>query len=220
MLKTHIQKSNTQYVCKDCGNTISKPTALKGKGCCRSCSRTGELSWNKYIALNYNGNKHHSWKGGKPKCVDCGKSLSAYGCIRCKKCRNKYYALRGKNHPSYGKSPNWHRIYYINIKLRSSWEYLFCYWCDLSDIKWEYEPKTFDLGNTTYTPDFYLPEFDCYVEIKGWIRKNVKQKLLKFNKKFPNICLHLWKRKQIRNIIGISFRELDNLYKNIINKKV
>ena len=32
------------------------------------------------------GLEHFSWKGGRPKCVDCGKQLRAYGAERCKAC--------------------------------------------------------------------------------------------------------------------------------------
>lgn len=31
----------------------------------------------------------HNWKGGKPKCVDCGKTLSMYGYTRCGSCARK-----------------------------------------------------------------------------------------------------------------------------------
>ncbi len=32
------------------------------------------------------GSKNHNWKGGKPKCVDCGKALGSYASKRCQKC--------------------------------------------------------------------------------------------------------------------------------------
>lgn len=34
----------------------------------------------------YIGEKNHGWKGGKPKCLDCGKQLSDYVSKKCKKC--------------------------------------------------------------------------------------------------------------------------------------
>lgn len=35
-------------------------------------------------------------------------------------------------------------------------------------IKYEYEPEGYDLGNGLYyLPDFWLPEQDCWVEVKG-----------------------------------------------------
>lgn len=38
---------------------------------------------------------------------------------------------------------------------------------DDNDIVWQYEPKRFKLSWCSYTPDFYLPEFDIWVEVKG-----------------------------------------------------
>jgi hypothetical protein len=32
------------------------------------------------------GEKHHSWKGGFPKCKDCGKTLKSYKAVRCSRC--------------------------------------------------------------------------------------------------------------------------------------
>lgn len=34
--------------------------------------------------------KSHLWKGGKPKCKDCGKICSEYINIRCRKCNDKF----------------------------------------------------------------------------------------------------------------------------------
>jgi len=50
------------------------------------------------------------------------------------------------------------------------------------------QPKTFDLKIGSYTPDFYLPETDTYIEIKGnyLIRKEslIKYKIFKQQKNF------------------------------------
>jgi hypothetical protein len=32
---------------------------------------------------------------------------------------------------------------------------------------WEYEIEGFNLRGTLYLPDFYLPRFDCFIEVKG-----------------------------------------------------
>lgn len=34
---------------------------------------------------------------------------------------------------------------------------------------WKYAPKTFDIGGHTYTPDFYLPISDTYIEVKNFL---------------------------------------------------
>jgi hypothetical protein len=42
------------------------------------------------------GKNNPNWKGGKPKCIDCGKLVSNYGYKRCRKCLNK--TLHPKKH--------------------------------------------------------------------------------------------------------------------------
>jgi hypothetical protein len=72
-------------------------------------------------------------------------------------------------------------------------------------IKWQYEPQSFpiewdDRGNVTksFTPDFYLPEFDLYIELttmnqKLVTKKNQKLRLLK--QLYPDIeCKLFYKR--------------------------
>jgi hypothetical protein len=54
---------------------------------------------------------------------------------------------------------------------------------DFYQIDWEYEPTSFDLerdrlGNVTqqFTPDFYLPAYDLYIEITTMNQKLVTRK--------------------------------------------
>lgn len=96
----------------------------------------------------------------------------------------------GKNNPQYGKVPSpktginsWHR--YGKICLRSSWELEFAKFLDSIKESWEYESKYFELGNTTYTPDFYLPNRNLWIEIKGWWRRGYKEKFDAFLQKYP-----------------------------------
>lgn len=55
-------------------------------------------------------------------------------------------------------------------RLEARWAVFF----DTLKIRWEYEPEGFELVNDRrYLPDFYLPEFDLWIEIKpgdipGW----------------------------------------------------
>jgi hypothetical protein len=49
-------------------------------------------------------------------------------------------------------------------RLEARWAVLF----DSLGFKWEYEKEGYDLGEIGwYLPDFYLPEFNCWIEIKG-----------------------------------------------------
>ena len=59
------------------------------------------------------GDKHPSWKGGKPRCIDCGEERGnrSHDRERCRACYLKFNV--GENHPNYGidlrgeKNPNW-----------------------------------------------------------------------------------------------------------------
>lgn len=56
---------------------------------------------------------------------------------------------------------------YNGYKFRSRLEARWAVFFDQAGIKYEYEPEGFDLGDGVwYLPDFYLPWFKCYVEIK------------------------------------------------------
>lgn len=61
--------------------------------------------------------------------------------------------------------------YYKGIYLRSTLEFAYAYYLDSKGIKWDYERETYDLGEFTYKPDFFLldenGEVYKIVEIKG-----------------------------------------------------
>ena len=74
---------------------------------------------------------------------------------------------------------NWHlsfsksrTIEYKGIKFQGSWEVEFAKYLDNKNIKWERPHKTykyiFENENHRYLPDFYLPEYNLYIEIKGY----------------------------------------------------
>ena len=137
------------------------------------------------------GKLNHIYKHGLTNntyCKKCGRKLSSYLAKICIKCYRKLQKIPSNN-PRFGKPVPFFRVKYKKQGFRSSWEANFAKWCDLSGIKWEYESKTFDLGKTTYTPDFYLPEFDCWIEIKGWWHPKAKRKFKKFKRLHQNICL-------------------------------
>jgi len=52
--------------------------------------------------------------------------------------------------------------YQFRSRLEARWAVFF----DQLAIKWQYEVEGFQLPSGWYLPDFYLPEQDCYVEIK------------------------------------------------------
>jgi hypoxanthine phosphoribosyltransferase len=82
---------------------------------------------------------------------------------------------------------------------------------DFYHIRWDYEPRTFELdwdeaGNLAlaFTPDFYLPDQDLYIELTTLRpslanQKNYKQR--RMAELYPDVNLILLKRKDIRNLM-------------------
>lgn len=56
---------------------------------------------------------------------------------------------------------------YKGLRFRSRLEARWAVFFDTAHISYEYEPEGFELPDgTRYLPDFYLPEYDWYVEVK------------------------------------------------------
>ena len=56
---------------------------------------------------------------------------------------------------------------YKGIMFRSRLEARVALFFDKAGIEWIYEPDRIVNGDSEYNPDFYLPEMDDYVEVKG-----------------------------------------------------
>lgn len=70
------------------------------------------------------------------------------------------------------------------IWLRSSWEVKVARYLDILKAEWEYEPKRFDLGNKTYCPDFWMPKWDCFWEVKGYLGLDSQFKISEYRKRY------------------------------------
>lgn len=86
---------------------------------------------------------------------------------------------------------SYHRAWYtgkgVQIAMRSSWEVAFAKYLDSLGFRWQYEPVSFDLGNTSYTPDFYLQDFKLYVEIKGRLTIDQEKKYVAFQQQYSKV---------------------------------
>lgn len=166
-------RTKKEYYCISCHAKISYATWRDGTKRCLSCSKLG----------NRNPNHKHGkrCKNIKHYCIDCKKEIS-YKAKRCKSC-----ATSGKLSNKFGKITHGKWEQYNGIWFRSSYEVAYAKWLDRLNIKWLYEKGTFDLGNCTYTPDFYLPESDTFIEIKGYWRIDAKKKFKLFKKLYPEL---------------------------------
>ncbi len=90
-------------------------------------------------------------------------------------------------------------------------EEMFARILDYYGVRWIYEPRTFELewdssGKVTlaFTPDFYLPDQDLYVELTTLrpqlsTRKNKKMRLMQ--ELYPQINIKLMKRREMRDMM-------------------
>lgn len=76
---------------------------------------------------------------------------------------------------------------------------------DYYQIRWEYEPQTFVIGDDeAFSPDFFLPDFDLFIELTtakqaliGYKRRKVR--LLK--ERYPEINIKLLTREDFLKMI-------------------
>ena len=71
---------------------------------------------------------------------------------------------------------------------------------DGAGISWLYEPRRFRLSMGTYTPDFYLPEFDIWLEVKGYMRPKEMEKIKAF------------RQETKKTLVVVMQTELDTMY--------
>jgi hypothetical protein len=81
---------------------------------------------------------------------------------------------------------------------------------DYYGVPWDYEPRTFILENDeqgrvveAFTPDFYLPEQDLYVEItvmKQSLVTRKNRKLRKLRERYPDVKIKLFYKRDIERL--------------------
>lgn len=83
---------------------------------------------------------------------------------------------------------------------------------DFYGLRWEYEPHSFPLKRAadgraiaSFTPDFYLPDYDLYVEVTTMrpaleSRKNRKIRLLR--ELYPGVNIKLLARRDLEALLG------------------
>jgi hypothetical protein len=90
-------------------------------------------------------------------------------------------------------------------------EQVFANLLDFYRIAWEYEPRSFELqwdkdGKVleAFTPDFYLPEFDLYVELTTMKQANVTKKNRKIRLLraiYPHVNIQVFYQKDVQDLV-------------------
>jgi hypothetical protein len=178
------RKRRVEFKCKTCGvvKILTQGRFKKNKyGYCNDCFRKSpEIKiLRKKMAKDrrsYNGKNNPNFRGKVTKKCKCGTKFEvtksrentakycSYGCA-------SVYRPHGVKHCKYK-----------DINFRSSWEMKFAQFLDNKNIAWEYEHKVFETCFGKYVPDFWVPEWNSFVEIKGYFREDAKKKFDEFAK--------------------------------------
>ncbi len=104
-------------------------------------------------------------------------------CAMCSEGQNMHFALKHTQDPDTklkrvqnrlsGPNPFSTRTKYNGRTYRSRWEARYAYYLDLQGLTFEYEKHIIPYVDTTghrhhYIPDFWVPAWNSYVEVKGY----------------------------------------------------
>lgn len=95
------------------------------------------------------------------------------------------------------------------VMMRTTWEVAYAQFLDRFNIAWEYEARYIYVGEgpwigRRYIPDFYLPDFDMFVEIKGFWMWGADKKVEAVCKRYPSIRLRILEQHDLEEL-GIKF---------------
>lgn len=88
-----------------------------------------------------------------------------------------------------------------NIKVDGSWELKVAKYLDTLGIKWKRNKKRFNYFNyisnrdSTYCPDFYIDEWNCYIEVKGYKTELDECKWKQFKDK-----IEVWDKQKLKSL--------------------
>jgi len=98
------------------------------------------------------------------------------------------------------------------VEMDSSWEVLMAQRLDELSVRWVRD-DTLKLGYVTrgrrkrkYIPDFYLPDYDLYIEVKGYWTDAARHKMKDVQERNPVRILIL---ESMVDIMGVNLKDLE-----------
>ena len=200
----------TNYTCQYCGKICKNANSLRNhERLCKQNPNRQEMTWLSYGGFTeYNKNLKNGLVHRKPSnqfinAEELGLEKPKISEETKKRIGN---AWRGKKHTEEQKkkisktmskivkeNPNYSfsmgnrfkKSIYKDFHMDSSWELIFAQYLDNQNILWVKNSKGFQYNwekqKRTYYPDFYLSDYDVYVEIKGYETDKDKAKYTAIN---------------------------------------
>ena len=188
-----------EYICRYCGKECKNDNSLRQHEIrCKENPNKIDTSYMKYAWINYNNKvksgdciKKHTNQFTKAKELgytitisdETRKKIAKGGLSQVwdEERRHKHsIAMRravAENPDSYSSSNVNGRVRHVKYKdimLDSKWEVIVAKFLDEHNIKWLRPSNSFEYfwNNSyhSYYPDFYLEDYDTYIEVKGYIR--------------------------------------------------
>lgn len=218
-----------EALCQNCGSTFLRYPSQKGKFCSYKCKNTSQRRFSsstckhclkgyeaKPTRLNvlYCSRKCFHEAGRETRTyVTCQKTFrieKASTNIRCsRRCQfidqsNGRIKIRLNGRSGYRTDIG--KDYYFKSALEADFARVMIH----LGILFSYETKTFQTEKGAYTPDFYLSEFDTFVELKG-VENNGKPYTQMMTK---NLAAHSILRAHNHRIITVTQKEFITILKN------
>lgn len=141
-------------------------------------------------------------------CIICKKEF-VHWCKKktcSKECYKKLLSIITSKNENCGGETHFKRFKYNEISMDSSWEVDLAKWLDLKNIKWIRSKKLvfiwIDSGKKRrYHPDFYLPDFNVYLDPKNGYKVECDKKKLDYVMNNYDIKLFYGELDYIKNKI-------------------
>ena len=91
----------------------------------------------------------------------------------------------------------------LNMEFRSNWEIELAELMTELGINWEFEPERFYFRGEkeSYLPDFFLPDHNCWIEVKGYMDKRSLRRVKLFKKYHGKNTAFFLYEKQERELV-------------------
>ena len=198
-------KQETFAKCDNCNTLFHKKLSLLNKSFYHFCNKDCKASW---MSKHFKGKNNPFYENhsrlGVPRSLDTKLKIQATHRMNVK-INPEFYKQNGYKAWSIAKKKfaenrSNGKYIYNEINMRSSWEVLVAQWLDDQDLTWFYEPDELDCEDLgVYVPDFYVKEWNKYIEVKGFWQQRGINKFNYWKDKCPTKFI-LFNRKALEKI--------------------